>query len=258
MPVISITSDWNRGDYYIGALKGKLLSEDPKATIVDLTHQIKTFNIAQAAFTLRNAYKHFPKGSIHLICINTEPMKDQKYVAVHIDGHFFIGLDNGIFSLMFKEEPQKIIELKNTPSSTFPALDILSPAAAYLSKGNPISELGSPLNEFRKQIPLRATIEESVINGSIIYIDSYKNAITNISRDLFEKIRNDRNFKIYIQSNHYSVDKINNTYSETSIGELLAIFNTLDLLEIAINKGNAAELLGLDVNAAVRVKFEDK
>ena len=255
MPVITLTSDWNNGDYYIGALKGKIMCENPDVSIIDITHQVKTYNISQAAFILRNTYSHFPKGTVHIVCVNTEPLKDQKYVAASVDGHSFVGVDNGIFSLVFKNKQEKIIELDNEVISTFAALDIFASAACHLSKGKDINELGKPVNDFRKHIPLRATIDEAVINGSVIYIDSFKNAITNISHDLFEETRQGRNFEIFIQSNHYRVNKINQTYSETSLGELLAIFNSIGLLEIAINKGNAADLLGLEINSAVRIKF---
>jgi S-adenosylmethionine hydrolase len=102
------------------------------------------------------------------------------------------------------------------------------------------------------------TIDESVINGSIVYIDSYRNAITNIPKELFEKIGKNRPFDVFIQSNHYKINKINKTYSETSAGELLALFNSLNLLEIAISSGNAADLLNLNINSIIRIKFYDK
>jgi S-adenosyl-L-methionine hydrolase (adenosine-forming) len=105
---------------------------------------------------------------------------------------------------------------------------------------------GKPL---QRSIPRRATIEKDVINGSVIYIDSYQNAITNITRELYERIGKGRKFEIALQSNHYRLNRINKTYSETSAGELLVLFNYLDLLEVAINKGNAAELLNLNTNS---------
>jgi len=134
---------------------------------------------------------------------------------------------------------------------------VFAPAAAFLASGDKIDDLGSPLNDINRQTPLRATYDEAVIVGSVIYIDSYQNVITNISKELFDKVGRNRRFEILVQSNHYRINKINLTYNETSNGELLAIFNSAQLLEIAINKGNIAELLNLSINSNVRIKFFD-
>ena len=121
-----------------------------------------------------------------------------------------------------------------------------------------MDELGEVQESFTRNTPIRATFENSRINGSIIYIDSYQNAISNISKELFFRVGKNRRFEIFVQSNYYKISKINNFYNETSVGELLAVFNSLDLLEIAINKGNAAELLALDLNSVIRIKFYDQ
>ena len=127
-----------------------------------------------------------------------------------------------------------------------------------MARGEKISDLGNQVNNYEKRIPLRATIEETGITGSIIYIDSYQNAITNITKDLFERIGKNRVFEILVQSNYYKLNKINRTYGETSVGEILALFNSLNLLEIAINNGNAAELLNLTVGSTIRINFKNK
>ena len=108
-----------------------------------------------------------------------------------------------------------------------------------------------------KQIPILPTIDETTINGSVVYIDSFRNAITNISRELFDQIRKGRPFDIFIQSNYYKINRLNKNYHDSSTGELLALFNSLGLLEIAINSGNAADLLNLSINSVVRIKFYD-
>jgi S-adenosylmethionine hydrolase len=136
------------------------------------------------------------------------------------------------------------------------ALSVFARIACGLSGGTPLSKLGSAVQSYNMQTPLRATIEDHRIIGSVIYIDSYRNAITNISLELFKRIGNGRAFKIYIQSKHYVVDRINTRYNETEPGDLLAIFNSSDLLEIAIRNGNAAGLLKLTTNSTIRVEFE--
>jgi S-adenosyl-L-methionine hydrolase (adenosine-forming) len=259
MPIVTLTSDWIHDDYYAGAIKGKLLSSCPDLTVVDITHKIPPFNTARAAFVLKNSFRNFPAGSIHLICVNTEPSAAESILAISCEGHFFIGNDNGIFGLIFKETAGPIVELPlpGKPGS-FSSLDVLVKAASQLGSGKDILSLGTPRENFSKSVPRRATIEENVIIGSVIYIDSYQNAITNITRDLYERIGRGRKFEIALQSNHYKLSRINQTYSETSTGELLVLFNSLGLLEVAINKGNAAELLSLTTSSVVRIRFFDK
>jgi S-adenosyl-L-methionine hydrolase (adenosine-forming) len=259
MPIVTLTTDWIQDDYYSGAIKGKLMSQCPGLNIVDISHNIPAFNTAKAAFILKNSFGHFPKGSIHLICVNTEPSGGESLLAVSYKEHFFIGNDNGIFGLIFRELPSVIIELPFTAEpKSFSSLEVFVGAAAHLANYKDIASLGKSREDLKKSIPRRATIEQDVINGSVIYIDSYQNAITNITRELYIRIGKGRKFEIALQSNYYKLSKINNTYSETSQGELLVLFNSLDLLEIAINKGNAAELLNLNTNSTIRIKFYDK
>ena len=255
MPVITLTTDWNKNDFYLGAVKGQIYNNYSDAIVVDITHQIKPFNIYQAAFILKNSYTFYPKGSVHILGVKTEAYKDQKYLAAEYDGHFFLGTDNGIFSLIFKDDdPVRYISI-NEERTSFPVLNVFSKVACKLIQGEKLEKLGVDVSKIERRVPLRATIEENVISGSVVYIDSFQNAITNVSKDLFDRVGNGKSFKIYVQSNHYVISKINQAYQETSVGELLAIFNSLDLLEIAINGGNAAELLNLDTNSSIRIKF---
>lgn len=258
MPIVTLTSDWKQNDFYVGAVKGAIMKLSPKTSVVDLNHQIFPFNISQAAFVVKNAFHFFPHGTVHLIDVSSESGDAASYLAVKHANHYFLSANNGIFGLLFANDPEIAVNIEVFSKDTVPTfagLSVLAPAAAHLSMGSPIEELGNSVINIQKQIPLLPAIEESVISGSIVYIDSYQNAITNISRDLFEQIGKGRNFEILVQSNYYKIKRLNKHYNETSPGELLALFNSLNLLEIAINKGNAAELLNLGINATIRVKF---
>lgn len=257
MAIITLTTDWNSGDHYLSALKGKLMSLLPGVTIVDITHQLPAFAYIRAAFILRNSYKSYPKGTVHLIGVNSEASKDTPHVAILHEDQYFIGADNGMFGVMFNGKPDKAFLLEHSTETTFPEFDVFADAAVYLANGGNIENLGGIREELYVPTALRATIDDLVINGSIIYIDSFSNAITNITREVFEKNRKGRRFEILVQSNHYRIISINKHYNESADGDLLAIFNSAGLLEIAINKGNAAELLNLGVNATIRVKFFD-
>jgi len=256
MPVITLITDWNHGDHYLGALKGKILGLMPEANVVDISHQVPAFGYIRAAFILRNSYPNFPKGTIHILGINSEARPETPHLIVFHEGHFFIGADNGIFGLLFNNYPVKAIRLKFV-NTTFPEYDVFAETAISIAKGENIDKLGTPYEKLFLPAPLLATIDNSVINGSVIYIDSYYNAITNITKEIFDKIGYHRRFEILVQSNFYKIIKINKHYHETPNGELLALFNSLGMLEIAINQGNAAELLNLNTNSLVRVKFYD-
>lgn len=258
MPVITLTTDWNLDDFYIGAVKGKIISQCPDVTIIDIAHQIPNFNLAQAAFILKNSYHQFPKGTIHIIGINTEPSAGKGHVVVQAEGHFFISCDNGILDLILPDKPDAIIRLGSEGKTTFPASAIFCQAACHLAKGKKIQDLGKPLKNLAKSVPLRATIDDSVITGSVIYIDSFQNAITNITKDLFHRVGKNKPFEILVTSNYYRITKLNKTYGETSVGEILALFNSLDLLEIAINNGNVAKLLNLNTGSTIRIQFRNK
>jgi len=259
MPVITLTSDWNLQDFYLGALKGKILNLVPTVTLVDISHQIPNFNIAHTAFILKNCYHHYPKGSVHLIAVNAVSNPGNLHIAVKAEGHYFIGCDNGILGLILNTEPEAIFAINSGDDNTsFPSLFVLAKAACHIAQGKKISDLGKPIKQLSKSVPLRAAIDDSVLTGSVIYIDSYQNAITNITRDLFDRVGKGRAFEILVSSNYYMINKLNIKYGETSTGEILALFNSLGLLEIAINNGNAASLLNLSSGSSIRITFKDK
>jgi S-adenosylmethionine hydrolase len=259
MPIITLTTDWNRDDYYLGATKGKILSECQDATIVDITHKVPPFNISQAAFIVRNTIEHYPKGTIHLIGVNIENDDDQSLVVVDYQEQYLVCCDNGILGLIMTNAQGRVWILDhNEKESTFPFLSVLVPAACSLAKGKEPGQLGKELKNFNKQVPIRATIDDSIITGSVIYIDSYQNAITNVSADLFKRIGKSRKFEILIQSNHYRVSKISKHYNDQPVGEIVVLFNSLKLLEVSINKGNAAELLNLRQGSNIRIRFKEE
>lgn len=260
MPIITLTTDWNKNDFYTAAIKGAILTKCPDIRIVDISHRITPFNTNQAAFILKNSYKYFPEKTIHIIGVDAIPEKGNNYVVVKLNGHFFIGCDNGIFSLIEKDIPEKIIRLPENKdlNPTFPSVSLFTNVACKLATGAEITKLGSEINELITRIPLRPTIEDNSITGSVIYIDSYKNVITNISESLFKRVKQKSGFEIYIQSRNYKITRINKTYSETPVGELLAIFNSLGLLEIAMCKANLTDLLDLTIGSSVRVNFIKK
>lgn len=257
MAIITLTTDLGYKDFYQAALKGAILTLQPHLNIIDITHSISPFNIPQAAFVLKNAFPYFPKGTVHLIGINSVFDEQVKYLAIEYKEHFFIGSDNGVFSLIFNEEPTSIVELnimQDLKFLHFPLTDIFAKAAAHLANGGKLLEIGIPVNEIEQRMNLQPVIETNVIKGSVIYIDSFQNVITNISKDLFSSIQQNRDFILYFRKNE-SISQLSWHYNEVPEGEKLCLFGISNYLEIAINKGNASGLLGLHLGDIVRVEF---
>lgn len=264
-PVITILSDWSVNDFYTAALKGRLISICPDVQIIDLAQQIQTFSTTQAAFILANSFRYFPEKSIHLICVSTEKNEKNDFVIIEAFNQYFIGTDNGIFGFLFGDTADKINAidedklLKETGLNipTFPELEIFASIAASIANEESIEQFIKPYDELKLIVPFRPTIDENVISGRVIYIDSYKNAITNISKKLFTKERQGRKFEIIIKSMNNKILKINKKYNESSSGELLALFNSLDLLEIAQSDGQVCDVLNIDTDTTLRIKFYD-
>lgn len=258
MRIVTLTSDWNESDYYIGAIKGRILTACKDVNIQDLNHRIRPFNTAHAAFVVRNCYHYYPEGTIHVIAVNSEPEQGDSILAAKIDNHYFICANNGILGLIARNEPEEVVEIEVEPGSytrSFLSLTLISHAVSEIVSGKELGEIGKKASDYNKRVPLRPTIEENSLIGSVIYIDSYANAITNISKELFERIGKNRKFEILVQSRHYIIKSLNQSYSETEPGDLLAIFNSTGLLEIAIRNGNAADLLRLNENSTIRIEF---
>lgn len=257
MAVITLTTDLGYKDFYQAALKGSILTIMPEVNIVDITHNISAFNIPQAAFVLKNAFHYFPKGTVHLIGINSVYNENTRYLAVKYRGHYFVGSDNGIFSLMFEERPSEIVELnimQDLKFLHFPLTDIFAKASCHLAAGGSTMEIGIPIAELEEKVNLQPVIEKDIIKGSVIYIDSFQNVITNISKDLFSQVQRNRPFTLNFKRNE-TLSHLSWHYNEVPEGEKLCLFGISNYLEIAINKGNASGLLGLHLGDIVRVEF---
>ena len=256
MAIITLTSDWGASDFYAAAVKGRILSMMPEVIIVDITHNIRQFDIESAAFTVRHSYACFPKGTVHIIAVNTEESTEHPHSAVFYDGHYFIGTDNGLFSLIFGDKPEAAYEIdimQDTGYFTFSTRDRFVKAAVMLLNGTPIHELGPERLELTSKLLFEPTVTADAIRGMVAHIDAYENAITNISYSLFHRIRKNRPFEIVIMG--YSISKIVNGYDDVPRADLLALCGSHQMLEIALNQGKAASLCGFERQTLVLIEF---
>lgn len=255
MAVITLTTEWRADDYYFGIIRGTIERLCPGARVIVNASSLPPLNTAHAAFVVRNTFHHYPEGSVHIICVNTEAGEKTQHLLVKSHNHYFIGTDNGIFNLILNGEPELAVILEGIDKES-EALLFARTAAAILSGDRP-ETTGVVVAKVREMVPLRATIDSNAVNGSVIFIDSYGNAITNVTRDIMSRVFGNAGFVIYIQSNKHRVDRLSSAYNEVPVGELLARFNGLDLLEIAINGSNVSELFGLEPGSVVRITVDN-
>lgn len=260
MAMITFTTDWG-DDLYIGMAKGVTLQLMPDAVLVDLSHLVKPFQVVEAAFVLAEGYRYFPKGTVHLLSVNAESSPQTPWVAMAYDGHFFVGADNGFIGLLTASAlPECVVYIEKYSEGeypSFPALSVLIPAAVSLAQGEPITGLGPEVHTWNQRHIILPSISSTVIQGKVIYIDRYRNAITNITRTDFVRVAQGRPFEIWLESSLHRINRITERYNETADGELLALFNSLGLLEIAMNKGFVADMFSLTTQSSIMVKFQN-
>lgn len=257
MAIITLTSDWGLKDHYLGVVKGRLYKQLPEVRIVDISHQVPPFNSVQAAFILKNCYRDFPDGTVHILAVNTEESDKNPHTVVYADKQYFIGTDDGIFSIILENPPEKIIELTIPQDSglfTFSTRDRFIKTAIHLAQNKKLEELGPERKQLNQKLTFQPVTSKDVIKGMVIYVDNYENVITNISRELFDKIGNNRRFNIVLRGE--TLNTLYGSYTDVPVGEIVGLFNTSGLLEIAINQGNASSLLGLYMDDTVRIEFE--
>ena len=257
MAIITLTTDWRNDDFYVGAIKGRILSQCPDATIVDITHKIESYKSAHAAFILRGTFPHFPAGTIHLLCTNSEISEKRIPLCISYKGQFFIGCDTSAMKVMFSEQPEKVVVLspQQFVNSTFPELTILAQAACMLANGALPDDIGVDATDEYSILELSPSCTSDSISGHVIYIDSYKNIITDITREQFESVCGNRKFEVVVKNETYTITHISRTYSEVRTGELVALFNSLGLLEIAMRDAFLATLANIECNNPVLVKI---
>jgi S-adenosylmethionine hydrolase len=254
MQIVTLITDWHQSDYYAATLKARILSAFPDITIVDISHQIQSFNTLQAAFLLRHTHANFPKGTIHLVGVNCEPSPHNRMMIAKAGGHFFVAPNNGLLALALDNAPEYVTEMP-VPGGVFgfKSLYLFVRAMQAIVTGT-VSAAGLKAC-LKKSLLSRPTYDNTLISGQVVYIDSYGNLITNIDKPLFDTVRQGRPFEIYVQSHHNKLTRLAQYYDEVPPGELLALFNSLQLLEIAVNQGNVAARERLDTTSSVRIKF---
>ncbi len=275
MAIITLTTDYGNKDYSVSSLKAKLISNIDNIRIVDISHDISPFNLSEAGYVLEGAFRDFPKGTIHILSVDSELTPENRHIAIMYEGSFFIGADNGVFSLIFRDKkPDQIVEINihSNYNNNISADELFVKVASHIKRSGPLNVVGTEIENIKEITNLRPVINKEInqILGSVIYIDNYGNVVTNITEKLFKEISKTRPFVINARNVKFS--KIYKNYSDAidfslekkdreEDGKKIAIFNNLGYLQLCIYRsnpqtvGSASTLFGLNYRDVVSVQF---
>lgn len=252
--VISLLSDFGLRDTYVGQMKAAVVAVNPAARLIDLTHEIGSGDVREAAFTLEGAWRHFPLGTVHLAVVDPGVGSARLPLAVAAGGHFFVGPDNGLFTLVLATHPEARLfrlreDFKDEVSATFHGRDVFAPAAGYLSLGRPLEELGEPLAACVRLALPEVRREGGMLWGEVWRVDRFGNLITNLRREHL----GGRPVAAVAAGGWRG--PLRRTYAEAAPGGCLALWGSAGWLEVACRGASAAERLGLASGAPVGVEM---
>ncbi len=252
-PLLTLLTDFGTTGYHLGRLRGALLSAHRQLDLVDISHDVPSYDIVAAAHLLRQTHGHFPAGTIHLISVNDFYQPRGRFLALQVNKQFFIGPDNGLFSLVFDTLPKEIYVLDRVREDDT-LYRTYARAVAHVAQDKPFYEIGLPTVDIMRRLAFQPVIGPDLIRGTVTYVDKFENVTTNITRELFERVGEGRSFHLLFKRQP-PIDGLSFRYHDVPEGEPLCRFNSDGYLEISINMGKAAGLLGLTIDDSVQVEF---
>lgn len=254
--IITLTTDFGTRDGFVGQMKGVIMGINPQAQLIDITHDIEPFQVLEGALVLKGASRYFPEGTVHLGVVDPGVGGTRRGLALRCRDRFFVGPDNGLFSLIISSAPQwdarEILNpdfMLSRPHPTFHGRDVFAPAAAHLSSGMSFDILGPRITDpVILPIPKPDRVGQG-IDGEVIYVDRFGNLSTNIEGEMIAgEVK-------AVTAGDVIIRGISRYFAEAKVGAPLALINSFGLLEIAVNLGKASELLGLRKGDRVRVAW---
>jgi S-adenosylmethionine hydrolase len=274
MSIITLTTDFGCKDHFVGALKGKIYSEFSEAKIVDISHEIDLFNVSETSYVIGASYGSFPKGTVHIIGVDSELHQETQHIAMEWNDQYFICADNGVLSMLTQKIiPQKIvaINIHDRLAINATAMDVFVTVACHIARGGLLNVIGREITQLREVTELQAVVNQdgNSIKGNVIYVDHCGNVVTNISRQLFTEIGKGRKYEIGFRNyklktilpNYSAIVNFDQNPMKFYEGRELAIFNEAGFLEIAIyrsnpkSSGSASSLLGMNYRDLVTISF---
>ena len=265
-PIITLTTDFGLKDPFVGIIKGVILEINPRANIIDISHNISPQNILEASQVISMSYKYFSPSAIHLVIVDPEVGGPRRPLLVVAEDYYFIGPDNGVFTHIFKEPHTNIFKVINISAShyylpfrgpTFHGRDIFAPIAAWLSRGVESSRFGDPIKDYALiSIPKPKSINKTSCEGEVVYIDSFGNAITNITEDFLKKIKpTPAKEKIAVIYKDKKM-RLSNYYAEAVNDNISAVINSFGRLELFMYKGSASDKFNIKTGDKIKLVIE--
>jgi len=258
MGVIALLTDFGLSDNFVGVMKGVIYGINPEVRIIDLCHQIESYNVREAAFLLKSSYPYFPEGTVFLVVVDPGVGSERKSIIMETENYFFVAPDNGVLSFLLERDIKRIIQISNEKyflkpvSRTFHGRDIFAPVAAHLSKGEKVENFGSPIKDIEKIELPEPRVEKNGLSGEVIYVDRFGNLITNINKDTFLRFVGGKKFQIVMGK--ATISRISSSYKEGKKGLPLAIFGSFDNLEISLYGDDASRGLNLKKGSKIYIK----
>jgi len=253
--VITLTSDFGNIDYYSAILKASIVAASKQVNIVDISHNVESFDIVQAAFLLKNSFGYFPAATCHVGAINLYYSSRNEMICFQRNGHYFIGPNNGLFTLIFPDlQDREVFSIRYASLLKMEAYQAIATFARAIEQRIPFDEIADHGVRLAKGFTVQPVISENSIRATIIHVDHYENVIVNVTKELFYKISKNREFGVFYNPGSPVVN-ISESYSDVPVGEVLCMFNTSGYLEIAINLGKASSLLNLRKDETIHIDF---
>ena len=256
--MITLTTDFGSADHFVGAMKGVILTIAPRARIVDITHEITPYQISEGAFVVAQAWRYFPKGSIHVVVVDPGVGSARRPILAQAGGHYFIAPDNGVLSMVYDAAEPKVRIISNVKmmsrhvSRTFHGRDIFAPAAAHLARGAPAARFGNSITDYVHSVLKPELVSPGCWRGAVLKVDRFGNLITNFQMDAFAGLKT-RPFELRAGSGR--VRRLALTFSDAPIGDVFAIVGSSGYIEVAANQASAAQLLSCGAGAPVELEL---
>jgi S-adenosylmethionine hydrolase len=263
-PIITLTTDFGLNDHFVGAMKGVILGIAPDADIVDVCHSVQPFDILDGALTIAQAYNYFPAGTVHLVVVDPGVGTSRRPIIASSERHLFVAPDNGVLSVIYaREERLRVHHVTSdhyflpTVSNTFQGRDVFSPVAAYLAKQVETEKFGPQISDFVKfNTPKPKPVDGNTLRGVVLKVDRFGNLVTNITPEdapmMFQG--EPPPFKMVVGKRE--ITDLRFAYADGAPGEVFAIPGSMGYLEIAANRGSAAQLVGSGKGTEVNLTIE--
>ena len=256
--IITLTTDFGLSDPFVGIMKGVMLGIAPTVRVVDITHDIPSYDVAEAAFIIDSAYRYFPNGTIHVIVVDPGVGSSRRPIAMKVNEHVFIAPDNGVLSWVLHSSGNGAAtaayhitnrELFNpSVSNTFHGRDVFAPVAAHLARGGALDSVGPKVLDYKKDPPpLVRRLGTNRVIGTVIRVDRFGNVLTNL-------MRGDLNTAFRIRNGSAEVRRLLSNYAEGEAGEVFAIEGSTGFIELSMNQGSAAERFGVRRGSEIEVE----